>query len=204
MVLKRIFAFRTKSALAALLLTLAFPLFGQVVPSATAAGRPFSAGGGFSNYDVDWAHGRMDGATIWIDWHGELGPAFLHGLGIEAEARDIRFGGSSSQPTNLRYDTAGGGLIYSYRRYRNFRPYVKAIVSQGSLDFQIGDPYYTHDTRIVYAPGGGVDYRIFGHVWARADYEYQVWPDLFRKQNALDPQGFTVGALYNFGSFRRH
>jgi opacity protein-like surface antigen len=52
------------------------------------------------------------------------------------------------------------------------------------------------------APGGGIDYRAFGNVWLRADYEYQDWPNIFGKGYDLDPQGVTVGAMYEFGNHR--
>jgi opacity protein-like surface antigen len=69
------------------------------------------------------------------------------------------------------------------------------------MDFRTSDPTYSHDNRVVYAPGLGLEFRVFQNVWARADYEYQVWPDLFGQTS--DPQGFTFGASYDFGHSNR-
>lgn len=183
-----------------------FPFFGQVcasqsVPSARAgSGQSFSVGLGPSGYNVDWGHGRMLGGAVWADWQPAHVPSLLYGLGLEMEAQDISLNQSSSQPSNFRLDTIGGGLIYHWPHYRNFHPYVKALAGYGSLDFTIlSNPNYTHDTRTVYAPGGGFDFRAYGPIWARVDYEYQVWPDLFGG-HTLDPQGFTLGVAYAFGT----
>jgi opacity protein-like surface antigen len=64
------------------------------------------------------------------------------------------------------------------------------------MDFISSDPYYKHDTRTVNAWGGGVQYRIVPHVWAKADYEYQFWSTLLN--GTPDPQGFTFGVMYDF------
>jgi len=189
------------SIVAVSLLTAAIPVFSQVAPQAEEGRLPLSVGVGVSSYDVDWGHGRMLGGTFWADWYPNLHYSFLHGLGLELEARDISLNHSSTQPPNYREDTAGGGLIYSWRRHRNFHPYTKFLIDFGSMDFTLFGPNYasnyTHDTRTVYAPGGGLEYRIVKNVWARADYEYQFWPN-FLGQTA-DPEGFTFGAAYDFG-----
>ena len=49
---------------------------------------------------------------------------------------------------------------------------------------------------MLFAPGLGFEYRIFGPIWARADYEYQDWGTLLGK--TFNPQGFTVGVSYAF------
>jgi len=192
--------------LAALLLGAAGSLFSQVVPAASQGGLPVAAGAGFSSWDVDWAHGRMGGGTLWVDFPppflGSYLPHLLDGLGIEIEARDVSLG-AGEQHKGFRQRTIGGGAIYTYRRYRNFHPYVKGLLSFGAIDYgecldkcNTGFPY-THDSRSDYAAGGGIEYRVFRHIWARADYEYQAWPKL-TGQTYLDPQGFTFGAMYDF------
>ncbi len=63
---------------------------------------------------------------------------------------------------------------------------------------------YIHDSRTVTSFGGGLDYQATKRVWVRADYEYQTWPSFFKHTNPairpgrLNPQGFTVGAMYHF------
>jgi len=191
------------------LLFAAFPLcaahvlLAQAAPSANDGTRPLAIGGGISNYDVDWGHGRMLGATVWADYTPSWLPARLRGLGIEAEARDISLNHSSSQPSNLREATMGGGPIYVWRHFRSFHPYFKGMASFGILDFKSRDPNYNYDSRTVLSAGGGFEYRVYRNLWARADYEYQDWPQLFGGQT-LDPQGFTVGASYHFSRTNLH
>jgi hypothetical protein len=62
-----------------------------------------------------------------------------------------------------------------------------------------------HDSRTVTSMGGGLEFHAYRTIWVRADYEHQSWPDFFKHANPaipaglLNPQGFTVGALYHFG-----
>jgi opacity protein-like surface antigen len=184
---------------------LALPLSAQVTPEASKSGLPFAVGGGFSDYDVDWGHGRMEGGTIWIDWHPTQTPSFLHGFGLEAEARDISLGGNRSKPSNFRLDTVGGGVIYTWQRFHNVHPYAKFLLSLGGIDWNNPVIQFRHETRTVYAPGFGFDTRVLRHVWARIDYEYQAWPQIDLAAPGthwLDPQGFTVGVEYDFRTTR--
>jgi len=92
--------------------------------------------------------------------------------------------------------------MYEWHHYRNFRPYVKGLMGFGSIYFGeclalCSTTPYTHDTRTVYAPGGGVEYRAFRSIWVRGDWEYQFWPQL-TGNTYLNPQGFTIGAVYDF------
>jgi opacity protein-like surface antigen len=172
--------------------------FSQVVPSyERKSGWPFTVGAGPVSYDVDIGHGRMYGFAGWFDIYPGKLPSILHGhLGAEGELRDISLGRSSSQP-NVRYDTAAMGLIYMWNRLHNVRPYAKIMIGDGSVDFPRLSPTYAHDTRTYTAPGGGLEFRIKQDLWVRADYEYQTWQSL-AVYGALKPQGFTVGASYDF------
>jgi opacity protein-like surface antigen len=138
----------------------------------------------------------MDAPTVWIDWNYYGNRSLLQGFGVEVEGRDLNYGRTANVPT-LRMDTAGGGAIYSWRHYRNFHPYAKFLVEYGSIDFNLGVPGYTHDTRTVEVPGGGAEYHLWRNIWARGDYEYEFWPD-FVRGHALNPNGFTIGASYDF------
>jgi opacity protein-like surface antigen len=117
------------------------------------------------------------------------------------EARDLNYDRTGSDP-KLRMDTVSGGAIYTWRHYRNVHPYAKFLVGYGSIDFSSSRPNYTHDSRTVYAPGGGLDYRVYRNVWVRGNYEYQAWTDFFN-HHALNPQGFTIGAAYDFSGIHR-
>jgi hypothetical protein len=134
-------------------------------------------------------------------------PLSQHGLGLEAEARYVTVGQVSPTAGGIFHQgTAGGGPTYTLRGFGRIRPYAKFIISFAGQNFYVGGAKnYRHDTQMAYAPGGGVDYRVFSHLWARADYEYQIWPNPFSNPNwILDPQGFTVGAAWDLGSMHRH
>lgn len=172
----------------------------QVVPSAREGRLPLTIGAGISNYNADWSNQRINGSGLWIDYYPGIVPRHLNGLGLEAEAHDLSWGRSPVLvASNFRQDTAGGGVIYSWHHFRNVRPYAKGLIEFGSFDFNEGpsEPYYRHDTRTVYSMGAGLDYRIFGHIWARGDYEYQTWQVMFNRSSPT-PNGFTFGAMYDF------
>jgi opacity protein-like surface antigen len=213
---------RTAVALAALLALAACSAVAQVVPSAEAGGLPLVAGGGASRFNMDcgpYTGGStcyMNGITIWVDWNLTRlpGPVLLRGLGVEIEGRDLNFAlpvflsntyfGDAG--TNLRQDTGLGGLIYHYRRFHRVRPYGKVLAGLGSLDFPplpASPATYRHDDRTITAFGGGADIHAWRSIWVRADYEYQLWPDLFGLPNSLTPNGVTVGAVYDFKDLHR-
>jgi opacity protein-like surface antigen len=190
-------------ALTALLVCAAFSVPAQTVPAADKSQIFWAVGTGISGFNnPDYGHGHLLGGTLWIDYTLPRMPYLLNGLGLEVEARDLNYGRSATLPANLRQDVASGGVFYSWPRYRNFRPYAKYLMGFGSIDYGGGNPARYHDTRTVTSMGGGVNYRVFRNVWARADYEYQTWPDFYRNTTppgAITPHGFTAGAMYHFG-----
>lgn len=190
------------------LFTLFQPAFSQTAPAAYVNHRlPITIGAGVSNMNVDWGRSRMYGGTLWIDYFPTQLPHLLNGLGLDVEGRDIDYGRpAKSVPSNFRQDTVTGGPIYTWRRFHNFQIYGKGLIGLGSWDFMLdAPPYSRHETRTIYAPGGGLMVRAYRHVWVRADYEYQFWPDLLphEGERTLDPQGFTLGAVYDFRGYRR-
>ena len=196
-----------KLLLAAFFLVTASSMSSQVA-SATKGGATsqLAVGGGGTYFDVDWGRTRMVGYTVWADWRPPMLPHSLKGLNIEFEGRDVHWN-PGDKPERFRETTGGGGLMYEWRQFKRFRPYAKGLMSLGSISFghnlePLGIRGYSHDTRTVYAPGGGIEYRVAGGLWARADYEYQFWPGLLG--GTLDPQGFTFGAMYDLmrGSWR--
>jgi opacity protein-like surface antigen len=148
-------------------------------------------------------------------------------LGIEAEATDLSLNGPieltaayldanctpASSPichnTSMRHDTAEGGAIYNWRHFKHFDPYGKFLVGFGSMDFPSNTlrpdgTLYSHDTRTIYAPGVGFEYKAWRHVAIRVDYEYQFWPHFLGHANPLNPSGFTLGAVYAIRPFHKH
>jgi opacity protein-like surface antigen len=189
----------------------AFSSFAQTPPAAKGIKTTwsFAIGAGFSGFNPDYDHGQLYGGTLWIDYFPTRLPARLNGLGVEVAARDLNYGRSALQPPNLREDVGEGGVIYSYPHFRIFRPYAKLFMGFGNTDETAwvsghftGKRY--NDSRTITSFGGGVDFHAVRHIWLRADYEYQRWPDFFKHTNPatpaglLNPQGFTIGAMYHF------
>ncbi|MGO9338695.1 MAG: outer membrane protein [Terracidiphilus sp.] len=195
---------RLKTFVVALAVSSAVPLFSQVVPSATENRLQLKIGAGFSDYYGDLGNGWLIGGALWIDGVPPHLPRALYGLGLEVEARGVQ--ANKNSPTEygvFRQATLGGGATYTWHHYRTFRPYAKFIVSLAGQNFNIGDKGFHHDSQVAYAPGGGVDYAVTRNLWVRADYEYQIWPDAFGVPNwYLDPQGFSVGLLWDFRPLR--
>jgi len=177
----------------------------QTKPHAYAGGIEFEAGVGVTDFSIDWGPGRrMEGVTLWGDADFKSIPSVLSGLGVQIEGRDISWG-EPSGVINHRMDTGEGGVLYTWKRHRAIHPYAKYLIGTGSIDFDLGpsNPNYKHDTRTVYAPGGGAEFHAFRNAWVRADYEYQFWPKLFGP-HSLNPNGITLGVTYKFGPILRH
>ncbi len=185
-----------KLILAALFAAAVFPVYSQVSPAARKGSVPIVVGAGFSDFSLDWGPGkRMEGISAWIDWYPNNLPGVLQGLGIEATGHDIN-DGLPAGFSRMRQDTGEGGAIYAWNRFHNFRPYAKYLAGIGSIDFP-SPSTYSHDTFLVLSPGAGVEYRVWQHVWIRGDYEYQYWRHTFGPHD-LNPNGFTIGASYDF------
>jgi opacity protein-like surface antigen len=178
------------------------PAYAQVAPQATQGGIPLTVGGGVSDYSLDWGPGRrMIGITGWADWRLPFRERYLSGLGVEVEGREIDWDKPSDLP-KMRQETGLGGPIYILPLHsRRYHLYAKYLVGYGGIYFTSGNPYYTHDTRIIFAPGGGIDYRVWHGLSVRADYEYQFWHQIFGSHD-LNPNGPTVGMVYSFGGRR--
>jgi len=157
-------AVRVLSAL--LLVSAAIPALSQVVPEAQELGLPLRVGVGYSNYGSDWhitgptgqaiSGDRLGGPAVWIDYDVPKLPPSWSGFQIEAEGRDLGFNRTGNDPT-LRQYTFAGGLNYAWRYDSAFHPYVKFLTGIGNIDFQSVLPYYRKDSRVFYAPGGGIE-----------------------------------------------
>lgn len=171
----------------------------QVTYAAQEGKLPFTVGMGLSDFSDDWGitNPRQVGITAWVDWRVPHLPSKLDGLGIEAEGRDINYATPSYIPGH-RMDTGLGGPVFEWRRKGSIRPFGKFLVGIGSIDFPGNSKGYQHDTRVVLEPGVGVDYRFWSRFSARGQYDYQFWHALFGP-NDLNPQGFTIGVVCDFG-----
>jgi opacity protein-like surface antigen len=187
--------------LTALIAVIAIPrMYSQVRPAATQATFPISVGAGFSDFAHSYGSGTLLGGSLWIDYTPSQVPQILRGIGVEIEARDLSISGTYPQ-RNLREDTAEGGVIYFWRHFEKFHPYGKFLVGYGNVDTEPIPPTRRHDSRTITVMGGGVEYQVQKNIWVRGDYEFQNWPDFWKKPSApgsLNPYGFTAGASYHF------
>lgn len=198
---------RFRTAWIAVLCVGILPAHSQNTYSATKGGVPLTVGVGISNFDTNWVDStgnysrRMDGATLWADWSFRTLSHHLSGLSAEVEGRDISFARPVQLP-NMRFDTAEVGLLYAWQKHHLFHPYAKYLMGLGSVDFP-GVPGYQHDTRTVTAPGVGIDIYATHSLWVRADYEYQFWPQLSYHGGSIEPNGVTLGVVYDFAGMHR-
>lgn len=177
----------------ALFFTLVPAASAQVAPAARIDGLPIYAGVGFSRYYLDYGPGRyMEGVNAWV------GADLFHGFGIDGSARTI-FMNTPPSLTRMQQTTYLGGIHYNFRRIGITRPYVRMGGGIGDIEFPSSSPTYTRDSYSVFAPSGGVDVRVVNHVYIRGEYEYQFWQD-YQGPNYLNPQGWTIGAIYSFRS----
>lgn len=172
------------------------PVWGQTAPAAVEGDLPLTVGGGFSSFNLDFGAGRrMTGPTLWADWNLSGHRFVPRGLALEGEGRSIRWGLPQGF-SQMKEETLLGGVRYNWEHYKNVRPYAKYLAGIGSIDFP---PYpgYAHDTRTVWAPGGGVVVHAYKQVWVRGDFEYQQWKHIFGGDQ-LTPNGVTFGVEYHF------
>jgi opacity protein-like surface antigen len=166
--------------LAALPLLGGMNAFSQVRESAT-AGRTFLwVGGGASGYYIQYGAVKNLGVTAYVDADS------VRRFGIEAEGRWLQF----HQTNDIHAETYLAGPRYHFNMGR-FQPYVKGLGGLGKFNFTNN---YAHGSYFVVAGGGGADYRLSSRWSARADFEYQYWPQF--TFGAMSSGGVTVGVRY--------
>jgi hypothetical protein len=164
-------------------LSTALSLHGQVVPSAASGSFRLQAGGLGSVSQPDYAGegiaqtspNRLYGAGAFVD------ARLSRWVQIEGEGRWLKF----NQYLGINESTYLIGPRVPICDFHNFMPYGKVLVGMGSGSFLSGNTF-------VVAYGGGVDYRLYRRLTARADFEYQQW----RVTPTLWPYGVSVGIAY--------
>jgi hypothetical protein len=169
----------------------------QVTHAGTEGRFPLTVGFGVSNYSIDWGPGkRMTGIGASVDWRLRGMPHYLNGLSVSAEGQWINWNKPDIGKHELQ--VGSGGPSYHFQKWDRIQPYVKYFIGFGGIYFtDTRTPYYSHDTRVIYAPGIGADLRVWNNLGVRVDYEYQFWPNLFG--NTSNPNGFTIGGIWDFG-----
>ncbi len=154
-------------------------LHAQVSPAAR-GGAHLSAGGFVSAYSPDYGSNQLLGVGALMDFD-------LRGhLGLEGEARFLRF----NQTYDVHEDTYEIGPRFRWR-YHRFEPYAKFMIGNGQFNFPFS---YGHGGYLLFAPGGGLDFRYHRFTIRAIDYEYQLWQNF--QNDTLTPHGFSSGISY--------
>ena len=152
----------------------------QAVESAEAGRATMSVGMAVSGFTLGYGERKILGLTAWVD------ADTIRRLGIEGEVRRLDY----HQVANVHAETYLGGVRYHFNRGR-MQPYVKALGGLGHFNF----PYnFATGNYLVVAGGGGVDYYLNRRWAARADFEYQDWPQF--TFGAMNSVGATIGVRY--------
>jgi opacity protein-like surface antigen len=174
-VLTRIIAFIS-------LLGTASIMHAQALPAASRAG-DLKVGGGFSTANSDYAD-RYNGGAAYVNFD------FLPHIGLEGEFHFVK------DSVDLYEKTYEVGGRY-FRTYGKFVPYAKAMYGRGVFNFPpLADGFRPNLAYNLAAIGGGVDYKVTPHIYARADWEYQIWFGF--QDSSLSPSILTLGAAYRF------
>jgi hypothetical protein len=154
--------------------------FAQSREAAT-AGRAFVwVGGGASGYYLQYGAVKNYGVTAYVDADS------VRRFGLEAEGRWLDF----HQTNDIHAETYLAGPRYHFNIGR-FQPYVKGLGGIGKFNFTHS---YAQGSYFVVAGGGGADYRLSPRWSARADFEYQYWPQF--TFGAMSSGGITLGVRY--------
>jgi outer membrane protein with beta-barrel domain len=162
----------------------------QVVESATRSPLSLSAGGMGSVFqpDYDGTGQPEQSSTPLIGLGAYVDLRVRHWIQFEAEGRWMRF----NQFENIYEDNYLIGPKVPIHETRRFRPYAKALIGSGKMNFQYNFAY-GHFTDL--ALGGGVDMPMTRRITLRAvDFEYQLWPNWIN--GTLKPYGASVGVSY--------
>jgi outer membrane protein with beta-barrel domain len=160
-------------------------LHAQVAPTATRAA-DLQVGVGFTTAHSDYLPNRINGGAAYFDLD------FTRRLGVEGAFHFVK-DGKGSDIYEKTYEI-GGRYHLSYGR---FMPYGKLMYGRGVFNFP-AYPGYPHANLAynLFAGGAGVDYMVWRHLNARADFEYQRWMGF--PPNGLTPTLLTFGAAYHF------
>ena len=171
---------RSALLVATLLLIANLTCIAQSRESATSGHSFLWVGGAVSGYYLQYGQTKNLGVTGYVD------ADTIRRFGVEAEGRWLDF----HEKNNVHAETYLAGPRYHFNMGR-FQPYAKGMAGLGKFNFPFN---YAHGTYFVIAPGGGFDYRLSPRWSARADFEYQYWPQF--TFGPMSSGGLSVGVRY--------
>jgi opacity protein-like surface antigen len=190
-----------KLAVAVAVLLVSIPALAQVQPAA-GPNKPslvnWSVGGGMDYWSGDWESGDINrwGPTAWVT------ATMWHCLGINAEGHSMVWGGNDAASQYKLY-IGEGGVMCTMGYWGRLQPIFKGELGFASLSQPGNGTGQHHGTYGTWAVGGGLEYHIKGHWWARADYTYDALMDFHSsitgENHTLNPRGIAFGATYRFG-----
>jgi opacity protein-like surface antigen len=182
-----------KTCLLSLVLSLALVLPSALHAQATAAatrGGIAQAGVAYTYSNEDEYPGKhLQGLTIYGTFD------LNNHIGVEGNVHLASLFKSYYDYKENSYDA---GLRWA-QHYRKFTPYAKALVGFGHATAPYPNQIVggsTPGTYFLFGLGGGLDYSISNKIIARADFEYQRWPNF--PPHGLTPPLFNVGVAYRF------
>lgn len=162
----------------------------QVVPTATRHQMTIRVGALGSMFQPDYAGNGVpqEAPNRLYGWGGFVDIDLNRWVQFEAEGRWLR----ANPYINIREDNYLFGPRVVGPSYRKFKPYAKALVGYGRMNFQYN---YAYGRFCDVALGGGVDYPLTHKLSVRViDFEYQMWPNWVN--GTLKPYGGSVGISY--------
>ena len=182
-----------KTCLLSLVLSLALVLPSALHAQATAAatrGGIAQAGVAYTYSNEDEYPGRhLQGVTIYGTFD------LNNHIGVEG---NVHLASVIKSYFDYKENSYDAGLRWA-QHYRKFTPYAKALVGFGHATAPspiqiVGGS--TPGTYFLFGLGGGLDYSLTEKINARADFEYQRWPNF--PPHGLTPPLFNVGVAYRF------
>ncbi len=175
-------------------------LYAQTSPAAEGRGPSLWVGAGFSTFNPDYGCSsdspfscfdrQLVGIAPFADYNH-----LAHRIGVEGELRWLSWHAPVSGLSEASYL---GGLRYDLVGYKRASLNAKVLAGLGHIKLP-ADALGESGNYFALAPGLTLEYRVTRRVAARADYEYQKWPNFnggTGGSGGLSPNGLTFGVSY--------
>ena len=182
-------------------LLLSIPSTAQSIWSAEGPGISVWVGATVSTFNPDYGCRDNSPVGCWkyqligISPYAHTNAFLFNRIGAEGQARFLHWHGPSSL-TESSYMAGPRIDLYQKKRF-----ILSGKILAGSAHLQAPPNALGTGTYFAYAPGAAIDYRVARRVFARVDYEYQIWPTFKGAQTGsghggLTPNGLSFGLSY--------